>query len=149
MRQGVMVLGLVGLLLGSAAARAETPSAPASARESVTVSEARVWLTADSKTMKRMGTQPRVTVEVADGKVGSEACDAIAKATKWGRVLWGMKGKAHEFELRAPIDLKEGKKTIAGKLSVDTGGTTTVSSCELVAYDAAKDDPPVWEADPF
>lgn len=113
--------------------------------ETITVMEARVWVTGDKDSMRRMGTQPRVTVEVNDGKVGPAACQAVSKGTKWGRVLWGMKGKAHEFKMRAPIDMADGKKkTITGLIVVDASGGQTVKECALSEYEAAKDDKPVW-----
>ncbi|MCB9678668.1 MAG: hypothetical protein H6737_26435 [Alphaproteobacteria bacterium] len=132
--RAVMLLGLVGLLAGSATASAAE----------VTITEARVWLSNDMESMKRIGTQPRVSATITDGKVGPAACEAVSKGTKWGRVVWGMKGKAHEFELRAPVKVEDGKMTIAGKIAVDASGGQKVVTCELVEYDAAKDDPPEW-----
>jgi len=134
---GWSVLGLVGVLIAPGAAFAQT----------VTVKEARVWKVGDADSMKRIGADPRVTVDLSTGKVAPESCAAIARSTKLARVLWRMKGKAYTFNLRAPVALADGKKTIAGQLSVDVSGKTTVDSCELVAYSPKQDDPPEWPED--
>lgn len=115
--------------------------------QTVEVKEARVWM--DEASTKRMGLTPRGTAVITDGKVTAAACEGIVAGTKYGRVLWGMKGKAHEFQLRAPIVLGEDKKTIAGSVSVDATGKATITRCELVAYEPAQDDPPEWPADPM
>jgi hypothetical protein len=128
----------IGALFGLFAA------APAFA-QTVEIKEARVWM--DEPSMKRMGLTPRGSAVITDGKVASAACDTIVVGTKYGRVLWGMKGKAHDFSLRAPVVIGEEKKTIAGSVSVDATGKATVTKCELVAYEPAQDDPPEWPAD--
>lgn len=110
--------------------------------QSVEITEARVWM--DEPSMKRMGLTPRGRAVITDGKVTAAACESVVAGTKYGRALWGMKGKAYDFELRAPIPVGDAKKTVAGKVSVDATGAAKVTSCELVEYEPAKDDPPVW-----
>ena len=146
-----MVLGLcaVSLLVGGAAHAEEPAEKPAPGPSgTATVMEARVWLTNDTETMKRMGTTPRVDITVKDGSIGNDACVALSKSTKYGRALWRMKGKAHEFKMRAPFEL-QGKHTVSGTFAIAADGTQTVTECKIVKYEPAKDDAPVWPADAF
>lgn len=131
------VLAVVLGVLGAAPALAQT----------VTIMEARVWM--DEPSTKRMGLTPRGSATITEGKVDAAACESVVAGTKYGRVLWGMKGKAYTFHLRAPIKVGDEQKTIAGDVDVDATGATKISRCELVAYEPAKDDPPEWPADPI
>ncbi len=145
----IIVLGLcfAGLLGGTARAEEPADKAPGPTG-TATVKEARVWLTTDTETMKRMGTTPRVDITVKDGQIGNDACVALSKSTKYGRALWQMKGKAHEFRMRAPFEL-QGKHTVSGTFAIAADGTQTVTECKVVKYEPAKDDAPVWPADAF